>query len=334
MKVLILGATGHIGRRLTHLLAHNGWASVVAAARRAPSAPAQDDASAIEWLALDTLNGTALQQAVARVDAVVNCVAGDERSIGEGAKLLALAMRGLQRPLSIVHMSSMAVYGAQEGKITESSPLDPTLGWYAKAKCDAEAHLGTLATQGHNVVIFRPGCVYGPGSTLWVDRTARLLMARRIGDLGPDGDGWSNLVHVDDVCRATLTALRLPPAHTPRIYNLADPASPRWNQYFADLAVLIGAVPVQRVSAKRVKWDAALGGPVFKVLEKLGGKLGLQASQLPVPISPSLFKLWPQQIQLNSEAACADLGLAYTPYRAALEDCIQWFKGSSAKSGT
>ena len=32
----------------------------------------------------------------------------------------------------------MSVYGRQEGTLDEGAPLDPSLGWYAQAKCEAE----------------------------------------------------------------------------------------------------------------------------------------------------------------------------------------------------
>jgi len=42
----------------------------------------------------------------------------------------------------------------------------------------------------------------------------RWLRSARLGDLGEAGDGWSNLVHVDDVCSLALRALELP-RHSP-----------------------------------------------------------------------------------------------------------------------
>ena len=98
----------------------------------------------------------------------------------------------------------------------------------ARAKCEAEAHMLTYARAGGTVVMLRPGCVWGPGSDLWVGRIGRLLRSRRLGDLGAAGDGWTNLVHVDDVCKAAVAALGLvQPRGEIRTYNLAAPDSPR-----------------------------------------------------------------------------------------------------------
>ena len=60
---------------------------------------------------------------------------------------------------------------------------------------------------GGDAVILRPTCVFGPGSTQWTTRIARLLKARRIGDLGSAGDGGCNLAFIDDVVAAVLAAL-------------------------------------------------------------------------------------------------------------------------------
>ncbi|WP_457825303.1 NAD-dependent epimerase/dehydratase family protein, partial [Staphylococcus aureus] len=80
---------------------------------------------------VDTLDAASLRQALGDIDAVVNCVAGHGDAIGRGAQLLVEAALQTSRP-RIVHMSSMAVYGNQEGCLNEDSPLDPAASWYAQ----------------------------------------------------------------------------------------------------------------------------------------------------------------------------------------------------------
>src|SRR6185369_10247508 len=219
MKVLVLGGSGYIGSRLCELLAASGWATPVSASSSRQQAGAKG-------LRVDTTDPASLRLAVQDMDAVVNCVAGSPRAIAEGAKVLGevCAKAGCER---IVHLSSMAVYGRREGPVQERAPVDQSLGWYARAKCEAERHMASFVERGGTAVMLRPGCVWGPGSQLWVGRIGRCLHARRLGDLGEAGDGWSNLVHVDDVCSAICAALRLPqPAGQLRTYNLAAPDSP------------------------------------------------------------------------------------------------------------
>src|SRR5206468_2109085 len=79
-------------------------------------------------------------------------------------------------------------------------------GWYGRAKGEAE---DILAGYEGGTVRVRPGCVGGAGSELWVGCVGRLLKSGRLGDLGAAGDGWSDLVAVDDVCTAIIASLRI-----------------------------------------------------------------------------------------------------------------------------
>lgn len=297
MRVMVLGASGHLGERLLSTLQSCSDMAVVGTSRSAGMRPRVD----LPLIKLDTLDGPALASALNGFDAVVNCVAGNQRAIADGARLLADAAMTAGCP-RIIHLSTMSVYGPAEGRMTEDALLDPGLGWYGKAKCEAEAHMAGFAQAGGKVVVLRPGCVFGPGSRLWVARIGRWLRAGRLGDLGIAGDGWSNLVHVDDVCRAISAALRLGLTDTNRVvFNMAAPDSPRWNDYFVDLALALGATPVKRISSRQLQLDASLAGPPLKIAEIAMARLGRKTAALPDAISPGLPYLWAQHIQLDSD---------------------------------
>jgi nucleoside-diphosphate-sugar epimerase len=318
MRVLVLGATGYLGQRLVKLLANTTWAEPVAASR-GYTAPG------LQTLRVDARDPARLAAALREVDAVVNCVAGSARAISEGSLSLVHACQtaGCAR---IVHLSSMAVYGSAEGLVNEDAPLNPCLGWYGRAKCEAEAHLSAFVRGGGQAVILRPGCVFGQGSELWAGRTGRWLHSRRLGDLGAAGDGWSNLVHVDDVCRAVIAALQLPldPQHS-AAFNLAAPDSPRWNDYFVDLALATGATPVPRLSRRQTLLDAWGAGPPLKVTQLLLKRLAVSPATVPDPMPPGLLRLWNQHIRLDASAATQKLGLNWTPYAEGLQSSAAWF---------
>ena len=317
MRVLVLGGSGYVGARLCALLRDSGWATPVCGSSRSSVA-------GVESVRVDTRDPAAVRQALQGMDAVVNCVAGNASAIGEGARVLSEAAlaAGCRR---LVHLSSMSVYGPVEGRVDESVATDGPLGWYGQAKCEAESHVAAFAAQGGSAVVLRPGCVAGPGSDLWVGRIGRLLQARRLGDLGIAGDGWSNLVHVDDVCQAVLAALREEARAGVRTYNLAAPDSPRWNEYFVDLALAIGATPVPRLSSLQLRLDATLAGPPLKVAEILAKRLFGDARFVPVPLPPNLLELWERHLQLDSSRAGRELGLEWTPYAVTLQQSAAWF---------
>lgn len=321
MKVFVLGASGYIGSRLMQALHNSTWAVASGASRK----PASLQGGKQALVSLDTRDTESLTAALQGIEVVVNCVAGNASSISNGARVLVRAAHAA-KCRRIVHLSSMSVYGPVEGTIAEDAPLNPELGWYGRVKCEAEAHVSEFRRHGGEVVMLRPGCVFGPGSNLWVGRVGRWLQARRLGDLGVAGDGWSNLVHVDDVCKALLQALQLPIGKGERpTFNLSAPDSPRWNDYFVGLALALGATPVRRIGVSRLRLDSFLAGPPLKIAQLTRDRLG-KTWFLPDPIPPGLLRLWAQQIKLNEKLATRVLGLNWTPYASSLQDSASWLQ--------
>jgi nucleoside-diphosphate-sugar epimerase len=119
----------------------------------------------------------------------------------------------------IVFMSTCSVYGAQDGCLTETSPLNP-LSLYAKSKVEAE----TILIEHPQVVIFRLGTLFGLGdrfSRLRVDLvvntlTVRAILNGRMSVFG--GQQYRPLLHVRDVAVGVLRALKV---DTTGIYDLA-----------------------------------------------------------------------------------------------------------------
>ena len=306
LNVLILGANGFVGRKLVQRLASSGWATPIAATRR------PINLAGVENVCLDAADAAMLSAEIAKVDCVVNCVAGPAEVMVQGAQALRTALTAVPgRSPRLVHFSSMAVYGSAVGKVAESHPLQGDLGPYSSAKVEAETILGDVP----NVVVLRPGCIFGPDSVQWSERIARLLRARRIGDLGPDGDACSNLVYIDDVVDAVLAALRIDAA-TGQAFNLAMRGAPTWNEYFVAYGRALGAVPVRRITSRRLKIERRLAIPL-KVLELICRRLRIKGT--PVVLTPSMLSLWQQDIQLQQDAAESILGLSWTPLETALK---------------
>jgi nucleoside-diphosphate-sugar epimerase len=320
MNVFILGATGHVGRRLLEVLAETPGINTVGASRHKREVPPSGN-----WIQIDIRDEKAMRAALRGQDAVINCVAGSGSAIEDGTHTLVGAAKAVGCP-RLVHLSTMSVYGAIEGRLPESTPRSPELGWYAKAKCDAEDLIGTYVTEGGTAIVLRPGCVIGPRSELWVGRIGRLLKAGRLGDLGSRGDGWSNLVHVDDVCSAIIASLEFKPyGRTLPIFNLSAPDSPRWNSYFIDLAVAINAVPVARIASKQLSLDCLAGGVPLKLLEKLQVAKRIKGLKIPDAITPGLLQLWGRHLQLDCALATKELNLQWTAYSQSLQDSASWF---------
>lgn len=306
-RTLVLGAGGFVGQKIVAHLAAWGQTTPVAAVRRAPGSAM---GSSIETVVVDATDAAGMRAALDGVDAVVNCVAGSAAAIREGARILA-ATAGNRR---IVHLSSMAVYGNATGLVAENAPLHSDLGSYGAAKVDAENALAS-----GNTVMLRPGCICGPGSPLWTARIAGLLVAGRLGDLGPAGAGPSNVVDVEDVIRAIAQALALP---SPGTFNLALRDSPDWNTYFRALARALD-VPCRAIPGWRLLLEVRAMAPLLKLAEMAG-------ASAPPMISPSQMALWRQDIRLEVEAAENALGLKWTPLSKTLERSAAWWRSGLA----
>ena len=321
-RVIVLGASGFVGRHVLAALAAGGWAAPVAVSRwpyAAPVAPARSpdasrDASGppgpipTERLACDATRAAGLLALLEDADAVVNCTAGS------AADTVAVATALAQAPSScrIVHLSSMAVYGPATGRMDEATPLPDGLRGYAGAKVAAERALSAHP----GCVVLRPGCIFGPGGEQWTLRIARLLRARRLGDLGAAGDGVCNLAPIDDVAAAVLAALRRPVAGA--AFNVALPDPPSWNAVLIRFAIALGATPVARIPSRQLRVEARLAVPLHTAALAARRIAPRAARLIPDALTPSLLALLQQDITLDHRRADDLLGFARTSLDGAL----------------
>jgi nucleoside-diphosphate-sugar epimerase len=319
--VLVLGADGFIGSRVVKALAASDWASPISASRRALPPASADQPTRVR---LDANDARQVRRAMDGVTGVVNCVLGTRATIRTCARVLFEVSRSMPQQPRIVHLSSMAVYGTEVGDVEENSTLVGKLSAYGSAKLESER----LAAANPSVVILRPGLVYGPNGAQWSGRIAQLLYDHRLGDLGAAGDGYCNLVYIDDIVDAILRALRSPNLGG-KIFNLAAPNPPTWNEYLANYAKALGAVPLARIGKRRLQIEAAIFAPPQKLAEIMLGKLAPRLSRLvPQAIPPSLIRLCRQEIKLKVGLAEAELGLRWTPLAEGLRQTAAWYNTS------
>jgi nucleoside-diphosphate-sugar epimerase len=290
--VLVLGASGYIGSRIVAALSGSPIYRPVAASRRS-------------GLMVDATNPDSVRAAMRDVDCVINCIAGDSRTMVRSTQVLCDVARTMP-PRRMIHFSSMAVYGAATGTIMEDhAPVQPVSG-YGQAKLHCERIVLKYVQDGGDAVILRPTCVFGPGSTQWTTRIASLLRSRRVGDLGTAGDGWCNLAYIDDVVAGTIAALEAPEI-SGRAFNLSSPATLTWNEFFIAFGKALGATPVRRIPPRMLRLETKLLAPARRIAGKFVRSPATEA------ITPSLAALWGQDIRIDSAAASAALALPRTP---------------------
>ena len=319
MRILILAAGSYIGRRLTQALSSEPWAEVYAATRRT----VPGSRAGAHGVYVDVLDVKSVAAAIPQADAVINCVAGSAKAIAKGAANVYRLTAKQARPPLVIHMSTMSVYGSATGMVSETSPLIADIGWYGRAKIEAEAHARAHADAGGDLVIFRPGCVYGPGSTLWTYRIARLLESRRLGDLDSLGSGHCNLVYVDDVVRATLRVLRERSA-LGQVFNLADPRAGTWSAYLNAFAENLGISPPAHQARHRLWLESRVVAPSLKITHMLVRRSGM-SEWTPVVMPTSLTRLFGHDIQLDSHKAESLVG-HWTSMGVGLKSAAAWYR--------
>lgn len=295
--VLVLGASGYIGSRVVAALAASSIYRPIAASRRA-------------GLIVDATNSDSLLPALRDVRYVVNCIAGNDRAMVRSTEVLCNTAR-LVPPQRIIYLSSMAVYGAATGSVKEERvPTAPVSG-YGQAKTECERIIQKYVADGGDAVVLRPTCVFGPGSTQWTTRLARLLTAGRIGDLGNAGDGCCNLAFIDDVVAAIVAALDAQGV-SGRSFNISSSSEMTWNAFLMAFAKALSATPVRRISSRRLRIETKLLAPVRRIAAKAIHSPATEA------ITPSLAALWRQDIRIDCSAADA----ALAPLRTSVEKMI------------
>lgn len=238
MLVLVVGATGVLGRQVLPRLVERGH-TVRAVVRRAEQA-AQLQRVGIDARLGDILDAESLQAAAAGCDAALHLATaipktGSERDWGrndrirrEGTQNLLAAARthGVTR---YVQQSITFIYGTQNDRVAdEETPLQSTA-----SAVDME---GFVRASGLSWCILRGGAFYGPGTDQ--EATWRQDAAQGTLRLPGDGEGWISLIHVVDIARAVVLATEQTTSGT--LYNVVDDTPVRYRELFGHIAAQAG----------------------------------------------------------------------------------------------
>jgi nucleoside-diphosphate-sugar epimerase len=210
MKILVVGGAGYVGGAVTDLLMKTDHELKVYDALLYEESYRKP----VELVYGDVRDRERLLPHLLWADAVIWLAA----LVGDGACALnpevtqeinqeAVAWLAENFDDRIIFMSTCSVYGAQDGELTETSPLNP-LSVYAATKLDAEQFL-----LEKNAIIFRLGTLFGVGdlfSRIRMDLVVNTLTTRaychgKIKVFG--GEQFRPLLHVRDAAQAVVDNL-------------------------------------------------------------------------------------------------------------------------------
>jgi len=254
MRVLLVGASGAVGRRLITQLAEHGH-QVTGTSRSAAKAGELRPLGA-EPAVLDVLDAGEVRAVIAkaRPDAIVyqaTALAGQSfsrnmdrgfaatnelRTKGTDILLAAAAEAGV--PKFVAQSFAPFRYAHVGGPVKdESDPLVADPPPSARLMFGAMAHIDQAVTAAGGIAL-RYGGFYGD-----VDAMVTAVRKRQFPLIG-DGGGMMSFIHLEDAAAATVLALD---AEGPAIYNITDDEPAAMRDWLPALAAALGAKPPYHV---------------------------------------------------------------------------------------
>lgn len=241
----ITGSGGFIGLRMAERARERGMR--VRGLELGAEAARRAEALGFETIVGDVNDTDAVRRLCAGANVVFHTAAIVDEG-GEWAKFRKVNVEGTRHVASVardagvsrfVHLSSVMVYGFDFPRfVSEEGPLRGEGNPYCQTKIESEEALRSVHQRGgFEVIVIRPGDVYGPGSVPWVVRPAE-LMKRGLFMLIDGGRGIMNHVHVDNLIDGIFAALDRDV--TGEAFNLTDGAETSFREYFTRLGALVG----------------------------------------------------------------------------------------------
>ncbi len=315
---LVTGATGFVGSALCRTLLDSDIK--VRALHRSSSNLKQLQDLPVTFFQGDILDAGRMAQACEGVRWVFHAASesaywrnpGAVRSSAvEGTRNLAEAAldAGCER---LILTSSLAALGVPEGDelLTEdhSFNLPEDRFPYGAAKYHAEQVLMQVVEHGLDAVIVNPSLILGPGDVNAITGSMVIEAARGLGFFYLDG-GF-NYVHIDDVARGHLAALRQ--GKRGKRYILGGQNLSHY-QAFSILAEVVG---------RRTPWLKIpnwILNPAAWLIDRVGGFVKL-------PFNTDQMRMSKHFLYCDIGPARRELGLAEPiPFRQAVEDTYRWY---------
>lgn len=288
-RVLVTGATGFIGGRLAQRLSAEEVALVTGTGRQLDKVPFVREAG-VDLQRADLQDTAVLRQLLTGQEIVIHSAAllskhraseeeAQQVNVAATANLLRLADEmGVRR---FVHISSVNAYGPPQRLIVdETHPLNTTQrDTYGRSKAIGETAVWeTAANLNMEVVVVRPGMVYGPRASSWTVRMVQ-TMQKGLPVIFGAGNGYASPVFIDNLVDGLMLTAVSPQAPG-ESFNFVDPPVD-WHTFFDYYGAMCGKKP-RRIPM----WAANI---LAFASEKMDLKLPLTRDRLKFYVQQAVF---------------------------------------------
>ena len=269
MNILVTGATGFIGKRLSQRLIKEGY-TIVCAGRSLPRLDSFREKADIVYM--DIENPSSVKKIIKkyRPEVVFHCAAKVDNSslkelirsnvYGTENVLRASLDEGVEK---VVYLSSIAVIsGNPQIPLTEDLPYAAT-NKYGTSKVEAEKIALDYRKKGLKISIIRPCMVYGQEEPHLLALLVKLIKWRLLPIIGK-GENKLHLVDVDNVVDVMMLALSRDQAYD-GTYIVADKEILSVAEFFNIIACSQGAKPPYHIHEKFI--------PVLEKVPFIGKRL-------------------------------------------------------------
>ncbi|MEA2089323.1 MAG: NAD-dependent epimerase/dehydratase family protein [Thermoproteota archaeon] len=252
-KVLITGATGFVGGRLSERLSLSKKNIKVRGLVHNPSHASRLARLPVEMVYGDVTSLDSMRSAVNGCDVVVHCAIGTRYVTVKGTEntIKAALEHDIER---FIHISSVAVYSySPEEGVNEESDYCYSGDAYCDSKIDSEK----IAFYYYNnknlpLVVLRPTAIFGPYARSYTIRPINMLKNKNYV-LIDGGNSPSNVVYIDNVIDAIELAIKEDNAigHS---FIISDDKLVTWKQFFTAYARMFHNPPILlNLSSKEIE---------------------------------------------------------------------------------
>lgn len=326
MTILVTGATGYIGSKLTSKLAAQGH-DIRLLCRTAPSLPEFQKPN-IKIYTGDITDTASLKPAMEQVDQLYHLAAYARLWAKDPSTFYKLNVQGLDNVLAaaqdagiskVVYTSTAGVIGpSKEKPMTESDPrITGFFNLYESTKSESEDVARDYAEKGLHVTILNPSRIYGPGFDTGSNPFTKIMEMYIKGSwkiIPGSGNDIGSYPFIDDVVDGHIAAMEK--GRSGERYILGGV-----NASFNELMSLIKKYTGINRKLKHIP---------FFFLDLLSRMMLLNAkiSGKPPMITPDWVAKYKYDWALDSSKAIRELGYRIRPLEEGVKETINWIKAN------